>query len=297
MNTSLGSWLLALRPKTLTAALVPIVVATALVRATGNEIHWWISATALLASFFIQIATNLINDAIDFDKGADTATRTGPKRVTQSGLLSRKQVMAGGFLCLAFAVICGVPLVMEGGWPIVAIGVVSLALAYGYTGGPFPLAYLGLGDLFVILFFGIIAVGGTYFLHTHAYTNAALVAGLQVGLFATVLIAINNLRDEPQDRLVGKKTLAVRFGTRFAKIQITVMAYLPFLLGIAYVQPGWKWAGYAPLIVVPLAGRLVRGIWKAESGPVMNRYLAMAAGLQLAFGFALALGLWLSGPR
>jgi 1,4-dihydroxy-2-naphthoate octaprenyltransferase len=297
MNKHLSSWILALRPKTLTAALVPIVVATALVRASGHKIQWWISITALVASFLIQIATNFINDAIDFDKGADTATRTGPIRATQNGLLTRKQVMTGGFICLALALACGVPLVLEGGWPIVVIGVVALFLAYGYTGGPFPLAYLGLGDLFVILFFGLIAVGGTFFLHTHTLGNATLVAGLQVGFLATILIAINNLRDAPQDKLVGKKTLAVRFGTRFAKIEITLMAYLPFLLGMAYAQSGWKWAGYAPLIVVPLAGRLDRGIWKSEPGPAMNRYLAMAGGLQLAFGLALALGLWLSGPR
>lgn len=288
---NLKPWLLALRPKTLTAALVPIVVATALVKATGHEIKWWVSISALFASFFIQIATNLINDAIDFDKGADTETRTGPQRVTQTGLLSRKQVMTGGFICLAAALALGIPLVMEGGWPIVVIGVASLFLAYGYTGGPFPLAYLGLGDLFVILFFGVIAVGGTYYLHTHEYNHYALVAGLQVGFLATVLIAINNLRDAPQDKLVGKKTLAVRFGERFAKIEITFFAYAPFLLGVFYAAPGWKWAGYAPLIAVPLAGRLLRGIWPAKPGPVMNRYLAMSAGLQIVFGFALAVGL------
>lgn len=290
----LSSWVLALRPKTLTAAFVPIVVATALVRTAGFEIKWWISITALIASFLIQIATNLINDAIDFEKGADTETRTGPKRVTQTGLLSRKAVMTGGYACLALAFTLGVPLVLEGGWPIVAIGVASLFLAYGYTGGPFPLAYLGLGDLFVILFFGVIAVGGTFFLHTHTYETVALIAGLQVGLLATVLIAINNLRDAPQDKVVGKKTLAVRFGPQFAKIEITLFSYLPFLLGIAYVRPGWTWAGYIPLIVIPLAGHMVRGIWRTDSGPELNRYLAMAAGVQIAFGFALALGLWMS---
>ncbi len=293
MKSGFKPWLLALRPKTLTAALVPIVVATALVRATGFEIHWWISITAMIASFFIQIATNLINDAIDFDKGADTETRTGPTRVTQTGLLSRRQVMTGGYICLAIALALGVPLVVQGGWPIVVIGIASLALAYGYTGGPYPLAYLGLGDLFVILFFGVIAVGGTYFLHTQVYNLYALIAGLQVGFLATELIAINNLRDAPQDKLVGKKTLAVRFGTKFAKYEITFFAYAPFILGAVYGPPGWKWAAYAPLITVPLAGRLLRGVWRAEPGPIMNRFLAMAAGLQLAFGFALALGLWL----
>lgn len=286
---------MALRPKTLTAALVPIVVATALVKATGHQIQWWVSVTALLASFLIQIATNLINDAIDFEKGADTETRTGPQRVTQTGLLTRKQVMFGGFTCLALALALGVPLVLEGGWPIVAIGIASLFLAYGYTGGPFPLAYLGLGDLFVILFFGIIAVGGTYFIHTHEYRMGAWLAGLQVGFLATVLIAINNLRDSPQDALVGKRTLAVRMGARFAKIEIAFLALAPFAIGIFFACDGWLWAALLPLLALPIASHLVQGVWKGQPGPVMNRYLAMGAGLQLVFGVLLAIGLSIGG--
>jgi 1,4-dihydroxy-2-naphthoate octaprenyltransferase len=288
----MSPWILALRPKTLTAAFVPILVATALVHASGIPVKWWVSGFALSASFFIQIATNLINDAIDFDKGADTEKRTGPKRVTQSGLISRRQVMIGAGICLLVAFALGVPLVLEGGWPIAAIGVVSLALAYGYTGGPFPLAYLGLGDLFVILFFGVIGVMGTFFLHTGQWSELAAVSGLQVGFLATVLIAINNLRDAPEDVKVGKKTLAVRFGVRFSKIEITVLCYSPFLMGMAYESRGWVWAAYAPLIAVPLVSRLVRGIWTAEPGPIMNRFLAMAAALHLLFGLALAGGLW-----
>jgi 1,4-dihydroxy-2-naphthoate octaprenyltransferase len=288
----MNPWFLALRPKTLTAAFVPILVATALVHASGIPVKWWVSVFALIASFLIQIATNMINDAIDFDKGADTEKRTGPKRVTQSGLISRRQVMIGAGVCLALAMALGVPLVLEGGWPIAAIGVVSLALAYGYTGGPFPLAYMGLGDLFVILFFGVIGVMGTFFLHTGQWSEIAAVAGLQVGFLATVLIAINNLRDSPEDVKVGKKTLAVRFGVRFSKIEITILCYAPFLMGMAYENRGWVWAAYAPLIAVPLVSRLVRGIWAADPGPIMNRFLAMAAALHLLFGLALAGGLW-----
>ena len=293
----MNPWLLALRPKTLSAAFVPIVVATALVRAEGYEIQWWISLTAMATAFLIQIATNFINDAIDFEKGADTSERIGPQRVTQSGLLTSKQVKQGAFACLGLALILGIPLVVHGGLPILAIGVASLALAYSYTGGPFPLAYLGLGDLFVILFFGVIAVMGTHYLHSGVWTEAALVAGLQVGFFATVLIAINNLRDAPQDRKIGKKTLAARFGETFARWEIAILAYSPFLMGTYYLAHeggrGWKWAAYAPLIVVPLAGRVVRSVW-SESGAPLNRSLALAGGLQIAFGFALALGLWFS---
>lgn len=271
---------------------MPVVVATALVKAEGVEVKWWISIATLFASFLIQIATNLINDAIDFEKGADTAERVGPVRVTQSGLLTAKQVKRGAYICLAVAFLTGIPLVLHGGWPIMVIGLLSLAMAYGYTGGPFPLAYLGLGDLFVILFFGLIAVMGTHFLHSGLWSLPAAVAGIQIGFLATVLIAINNLRDCEQDRKVGKRTLAARFGARFAKWEIAILSYSPFLLGAFYAPQGWKWAAYAPLVAVPLAGRVVRSVWGAESGEELNRSLAKAAGLQIVFGFALALGLW-----
>ena len=285
-------WLMALRPKTLTAALVPIIVATALVKSEGHAVLWWVSAFALLSSVFIQIGTNLVNDAIDFKKGADTETRIGPKRVTQSGLLSSRAVMAGGIFCFFVALVLGVPLVIQGGLPIVAIGVVSLFLGYAYTGGPFPLAYKGLGDLFVILFFGVIAVGGTYYLHTGTLSQGALVAGLQVGLLATVLIAINNLRDAPEDVKVGKKTIAVRFGERFARFEILALVFLPFVFGLFWFEGGNLRAAVLPLIGFPIARRVVTGVFMHPPSPIYNRFLAMAAGLHLAFGVLLAIALW-----
>ena len=193
---TLASLLLASRPKTLPAAIVPVVAATALVHAEGFEAHMGLSLCAMFGAIFIQIATNFLNDAIDFSKGADTETRLGPQRVTQSGLMTGKQVMVAGALCLFVAAGFGVPLVLTAGWPILLIGLVSLYFAYGYTGGPFPLAYRGLGDLFVILFFGLVAVGGVYFIQTEVLRWSALVLGIQVGCLSTVLIAINNIRDQ-----------------------------------------------------------------------------------------------------
>lgn len=289
------SWLLALRPKTLTAAVVPVVVATGLVHAEKHEVLWWISIFALLSSVFIQIGTNLVNDAIDFHRGADTETRTGPQRVTQSGLLTYKQVMFGAFASFFIALCLGIPLVLQGGWPIVVIGLISLALGYSYTGGPFPLAYLGLGDLFVILFFGLVAVSGTFLLQTGAISAAALIAGLQVGCLATVLIAVNNLRDSPQDKLVSKKTLAVRFGVTFSRIEIATMVLIPFLL-----QAFWFWRGHLvaaalPFLSLPLGFMLIRGVAKTPPSPIYNRFLGMGAGLQISFGILLAVGLWIAG--
>jgi 1,4-dihydroxy-2-naphthoate octaprenyltransferase len=284
-------WIMALRPKTLSAAVVPVIVGSALVKHEGMTVVWWVTACALLASVSIQIGTNLVNDALDFKKGADTATRIGPQRVTQSGLLTSKQVMFGAGVCFAFAFVLGIPLVFQGGWPIMVIGVASLFLGYAYTGGPFPLAYLGLGDLFVILFFGLIAVGGTFFLHTHTLTVSALVAGLQIGCLAAVLIAINNLRDSPEDGKVGKRTLAVRFGTNFARTEILVLTAVPFLLGTYWARFGPLNAGFLPILGVPLARRILLGVFKNNPNPLYNKFLAMAGALQLVFGLTLAFSL------
>lgn len=284
---------MALRPKTLSAAVVPIVVATALVKAEGHEILWWVSVCALLSAVFIQIGTNLVNDAIDFKKGADTEERIGPQRVTQSGLLKPQTVLTGGFVCFGIALLLGIPLVIQGGWPIVGIGLVSLFLGYAYTGGPFPLAYKGLGDLFVILFFGLIAVGGTYYLHTGGVSASSLIAGLQVGCLATVLIAVNNLRDAPQDAKAGKKTLAVRFGIRFARIEILALVLLPLLLGIYWYRYGFWNAAILPLLCIPIARRLIMGVFMHPPSPIYNRFLAMAALLQMGFGVLLAVAFWM----
>lgn len=277
----------------MTAALVPVVVATALVHAEGYDVQWWISVCAALSACFIQIGTNLVNDALDFHKGADTETRIGPQRVTQSGLLTSKQVLAGATACFACATALGIPLVIHGGWPIVAIGVTSIAMAYAYTGGPYPLAYKGLGELFVILFFGLIAVMGTFYLHTGTVDWFSALAGLQVGFLATVLIAINNLRDAPQDVGVDKRTLAVRFGLSFARMEIAFFIIAPLVLGIAWSSHGHFKAAVLPFLVFPLARRLVAGVFANEPSPIYNKFLAMAAGNQMIFGLALSIGLWL----
>ena len=161
-------WLLAFRPKTLTAAIVPVIVASALVIAEAHTLQLYLSVCALLSAMFIQIGTNFVNDAIDFKKGADDEKRIGPTRMTQSGQLTHRQVLCGGFACFLIAALFGIPLVMTGGWVIVGIGLISILCGYIYTGGPFPLAYVGLGDLFVVVFFGLVAVTGTFYLHAHS---------------------------------------------------------------------------------------------------------------------------------
>lgn len=283
--------LLSFRPKTLTAALVPCLAATALAAGTGRPYEIPVLLFALASAFLIQIGTNLVNDAVDFKKGADTEERIGPKRITASGILKPSQTLWLATAIFLLAVAFGVPLVFKGGWPIVALGLVSVAMGYSYTAGPLPLAYLGLGDLFVILFFGLAAVGGLYFLHTGALDADVLWLGLQIGMHATVLIAVNNLRDRAGDAKVGKRTLAVRFGVSFSRAEIAILALAPFAMNFYWWSLGKTLACFLPLLALPLALILVKGIFRTEPGPVYNKFLGMAAGVHLLFGLLLSAGL------
>lgn len=289
----LKSWLMATRPKTLAAAVSPILVGTAIPVAYHHTWNWMFMVYALLASLFIQIGTNFINDAVDFEKGADTEKRIGPQRVTQAGIFTAKQVKMMAALMFLLAIVCGVPLVMQGGWPIVIIGLCSVAMGYSYTAGPFPLAYLGLAEIFVVTFFGIIAVMGLNFIHSGIWSVAALMAGLQVGFMCTVLLAINNLRDVAGDVLVHKKTLAVRFGKTFARYEIAFLVFAPYVMGAFWLEQGlWK-AALLPLLTLPLAIKVVKNVFNTEPSPVFNKFLAMSGALHLSFGVCLAVGLGL----
>ncbi|MEY4616773.1 MAG: hypothetical protein RJB66_1733 [Pseudomonadota bacterium] len=283
-------WLLAFRPKTLTAAVVPIFVGTTLVVALGYPLKWWISLFALLASLFIQIGTNLINDAMDFKKGADTQERIGPSRITQQGHAKFNTVYSLGLVFFALALALGIPLAVAGGWPIVLIGLLSLMCGYAYTGGPFPLAYRGLGDLFVILFFGIIAVSGLTYLHTKEWHIESLLAGLQVGCLATVLIAINNFRDMDGDIKANKKTLAVRFGATFVRIEIAFLIAISFAINFYWWSEGFKIAAVLSSLAFPIGILVIKNIFTHQPSPLYNKFLAQSALLHLLFGVLLSLG-------
>ncbi|MFN8943178.1 MAG: 1,4-dihydroxy-2-naphthoate octaprenyltransferase [Pseudobdellovibrionaceae bacterium] len=285
--------ILAFRPKTLTASLVPCLAGTALVHFRGGVINWLLFFYALISAFCIQIATNLLNDAEDFKKGADTEKRIGPVRITQAGILSYNQVLFIGFAFLAFAIVFGIPLLKAGGLPILFIGLVSAFLAYGYTAGPFPLAYLGLGDFFVILFFGIIAVGGMAYLHQPLLHLDIFVLGLQIGMHSAVLIGINNLRDQETDVEANKKTLAVRWGLQKYRNFVLTMIWFPFVLNIYWFSSKNWWIGLS-YITVPLAILITKNLITTLPGPRYNQFLGQAAGLHLLFGLCLSLGFILS---
>ncbi|MBV8517843.1 MAG: 1,4-dihydroxy-2-naphthoate polyprenyltransferase [Acidobacteria bacterium] len=285
----IGPWILAARPKTLSAAVVPVLIGSALAAHEPAGVRWWVFVCALVGAVMIQVATNFINDALDFKKGADTGQRLGPLRVTQAGLISAEGVMRAAWLCLFFAAICGIPLLYRCGWPMLLVGLASIAAAYLYTGGPYPLAYHGLGELFVIVFFGFIAVGGTFYAHSLQLTRSALVAGFAAGALATVLLVINNLRDVDGDRRSNKRTTVVRFGTRFARAEIAFFALAPFAADalVAWMRDD-RWL-LLPLVALPLAIMLLVRVARSN-GAELNRCLGIAGALQWAFGLLFVLG-------
>lgn len=273
------AWCLAARPKTLPAALAPIMMATGLAHLHGSSIQWIRVLLLGLSILFLQVATNFFNDAIDFKKGADQ-DRIGPQRVTQAGIFNEAVVHRMAWFFCGLTVVVSLPLVAWGGWPIFILGIFSLFLTYGYTGGPYPLAYLGLGDLFVILFFGLIAVGGSYFILTGNYNLEVFLLGLQSGFLSTVLLSINNLRDSDRDKKVNKKTLAVRWGDGFAKIEITLFLLIPVLLSVYWAMAQNNFLFLLILILLPLSLKIVINIFKVKDKRELNSALALA-GLHL----------------
>lgn len=268
------------RPKTLAAGIVPVWVGGVLAWKLSGSFDLWLWLCTLFGALCIQIATNFFNDAVDGKKGADGEKRTGPRRLTGTGDVSFKQVITLGALFLLGAAFFGFFLWSARGWPMIAIGIPSLFLAYGYTGGPFPLAYRGMGELFVILFFGLVAVMGTVFVQTGQWLPEAAILGGQVGLLSAVLISVNNFRDREEDAKVGKNTLAVRLGPKVAAAIIWLEIKVAALLGIAWLVMGYPLFGLASLPVFVLGMRIIWGILTLPADARMNRLLALGA-LQL----------------
>lgn len=291
---SLKAWFLASRPRTLPVSLPPIIVGTALASQQVEHLNWLLVGCALLSSLGIQIGTNLVNDALDFKKGADAVGRLGPKRMTQEGFLSFHQVLAAGCLCFGFALLCGIPLMLVGGWPLVFILFLSVACGYLYTGGPLPLAYTGVSDFFVLLFFGWVSTGAVYYLQTGKIDFSCFLAATQIGLLAIVPHAINNLRDHVSDARVNKKTLAVRFGPRFARWEIAFLSLIPFVLGLLWLKEGHLWMAVLPFWSLPAIVRNLRSIGLTEPSFQYNQFLAKSAMCQLLFASLLALGILLA---
>ena len=256
------AWVTASRPRTLTAAAAPVVLGTGL--AIGRDgFRFGPALAALLGALLIQIGTNLANDYYDHLRGGDTEDRVGPIRVSQAGIIPPEMVRNGAFLVLGLALLLGSYLVWVGGAPVVLIGVTSLVCAVAYTGGPFPLAYHGLGDLFVFVFFGLVAVGGTYWVQVLDFGPEVLLAGVGIGALATAILVVNNLRDIETDARAGKRTLAVRIGLTGTKVEFALLLVLGFavpFLGVAW----FGWAGWS-FLTLSAALLLIRPLWTVAS--------------------------------
>jgi 1,4-dihydroxy-2-naphthoate polyprenyltransferase len=286
-------WLLAARPATLPAAVVPVVVGTAAALHSGNPLQIGPFIAALLAALLIQVGTNFANDVFDFHRGADTPDRLGPLRVTQSGLVTPREVLLATLVVFGLAVVIGVYLVAIGGWFILAIGVLSILAGLAYTGGPWPYAYHALGDLLCFVFFGLFAVVGSAYLQTLQVAPLAIWAAIPTGCLVTAILVVNNLRDIDTDRQVGKTTLAVKLGRRGTRAEYAV------LLAVAYLVPLVLWLQglvgplfWLPWLSLPLATWLVRFIGRAQGRP-LNQALKRTGQLHLLFGLLFAISLWL----
>ena len=291
---SLRTWLMAARPKTLTAAVVPVLVGTGLALGQGMA-ALWPALAALGGAVMIQIGTNLTNDYYDFRKGADTHERVGPTRVTQSGLIAPSTVLAAGAACFAAAVVVGAYLVTRGGWPFVAIGLASVLAGWAYTGGPYPLGYHGLGDLFVLVFFGLVAVPGTLYAQALQLVPAVWPAALAVGATGTMILVVNNLRDAETDARAGKRTLVVRLGRGFGRAEYLVLLLVALAMPILLFLLGWaRWPVLLALLAAPLAWPPLSTVLR-DTGAPLNRALGTTARFQAAYGLLLALGAWLGG--
>lgn len=286
---SVGAWVLACRPQTLPAAFVPVAVGTACAIQAGG-FRAGPAAAALAGALLIQIGTNLANDVFDAEKGADTAERLGPTRAVQAGLLTARQVKIGIAVAFALATLCGVYLTAVAGPVVIAIGLASLASGLAYTGGPWPLGYYGLGDLFVLLFFGFVAVCGTAWVQLGTVPPLAWWAAAPIGALATAILVVNNVRDRDTDLKAGKRTLAVRLGRRAAHLEYAALLLVAYLVPIAIVVLDLlsPWA-LLPLATAPLALLLYRRLIAAKDGPTHNAILIGTAHLLVAYGLGTVL--------
>jgi 1,4-dihydroxy-2-naphthoate polyprenyltransferase len=292
--SALRLWALAARPRTLPAAVAPVLVGTALA-ISEDELRPLAFAAALVGSVFIQIGTNLSNDYSDARRGADSEDRLGPVRVTAGGLMPPRRVLVGTYVAFGVAVAAGLYLAAVAGWELLAVGVLSIAAGVLYTGGPRPYGYAGLGELFVFLFFGLVAVNGSYYVQTEELSWEALALSIPVGLLAAAILVVNNVRDIDTDRRAGKRTLAVKLGRDGARRLFAAMVALAFVMPPAiWLAGGLSFWLLLALAALPLVPQLVRTVSTRTDGPALNGALARTGLLLAVFSLLLSAGVLLS---
>ena len=292
--SSLRAWALAARPHTLMIGVNPVLVGCAMAWAESGRIDVVLMLLSMLGALLLQTGTNLDNDVSDFQRGTDRAGRLGLPRATALGLLTPRQVRWATRGCFALATVFGLMLAWRGGWPILIAGVASALAAMAYSGGPRPISYTPFGDFVVFFFFGLVAVGGTYYLQTLSLTPGVLVAATMVGLPATAVLVVNNYRDLDPDTQVGKRTLAVCLGRAFTRWEYAVLMLAPFaLLGALARLTPLSATLLIPLLALPMAAALVRRFWHETPGPAFNALLARTAKFQVLFSVLLCVGILL----
>ena len=293
--SSLRAWALAARPHTLMIGVNPVLVGCAMAWAETGRIDVVLMLLSMLGALLLQTGTNLDNDVSDFQRGTDRAGRLGLPRATALGLLTPRQVRWASRACFALATVLGLMLAWRGGWPILIAGVASALAAMAYSGGPRPISYTPFGDFVVFFFFGLVAVGGTYYLQTLSLTPGVLVAATMVGLPATAVLVVNKYRDLDPDTQVGKRTLAVCLGRAFTRWEFAVLMLAPFaLLGALARLTPLSATLLIPLLALPMAAALVRRFWHETPGPAFNALLARTAKFQVLFSVLLCVGILLS---
>jgi 1,4-dihydroxy-2-naphthoate octaprenyltransferase len=287
---SLTVWIEAARPRTLAAAVAPVVIGLSLAYEYGHSIELGPAVACLVMSLLIQIGTNYCNDYFDFINGKDTSIRKGPQRATQAGLVAPKQMRQAMWLMFGGALIVGGYLGSVAGWPLLALSACSTVAGYMYTGGPAPLSYLGLGDLFVLVFFGPVAVGGTFFAQQGALPSYVILAGIAPGLLATAILAVNNVRDIDEDRITGKRTLPVRFGLRLGQVEYGLCVAGAMLIPCVLVSIGFHPLILFSLMSLPLAAPHFLSVWKADDAGRLNAALGGTGKVLLAYSLLFAAG-------
>ena len=289
---SLRAWFIASRPHTLTISVNPVLVGCALAWAESGRIDITLMLLSLLGALLLQTGTNLDNDVSDTERGTDRAGRLGLPRATALGLLALGRVRLASRACFALATAIGLVLAWRGGWPILIAGIAAAAAAMGYSSGPRPISYTPFGDFVVWLFFGLVAVGGTYYLQTGSLSSGALIAATMVGFPATAVLVVNNYRDLVPDAQVGKRTLAVCLGRAFSRWEYAVLMLGPFvLLAVLASQTRIGASLLLPLLSLPMAAGLVRRFWREPPGPAFNALLARTARFQVLFAALLCVAI------
>lgn len=291
-KSKLHIWILAARPKTLWASISPVIIGTAMAYEDGSA-HWLSAIIALLGAVLIQIGTNFANDYFDHFRGTDTKERLGPLRITQAGLVSARTMKIAFTLVFTLAFISGLYLIWRGGMPILVIGILSIIFGILYTAGPYPLSYRGIADLFVLIFFGPVAVGGTYYVQALDINTVVIIAGFSPGLLSTAILTVNNLRDIQTDKRSGKLTLAVRFGETFARFEYLISLLIACLIPVGlWLFTGGHVYSMASLFILIVAVPAIKIIFSEVDGPALNKALADTGKILLFYSLIFSAG-WL----